>query len=192
MKKQLVLFLFTLSLFAGCQGTNKAEMQQEEGSRVLVSNKKDMYHTEQANPGLTKVGYSAKQKNEVSNQQVGTINREKVAEMITDMTVKLPDVTNAATLVTDDEVFVVYRANTTNPALVNDQVYKTALSVVPRYYKAYVSTDQKLISQIQGLQSGTLNDKEYAQSLDMLKREMSKNPHSQNSQTDTLHNMNQK
>ncbi|MGQ0417999.1 YhcN/YlaJ family sporulation lipoprotein, partial [Bacillus sp. HC-TM] len=26
-------------------------------------------------------------------------------------TVKLPDVTNAATLVTDDEVFVVYRAN---------------------------------------------------------------------------------
>ncbi|MDM5157092.1 YhcN/YlaJ family sporulation lipoprotein [Bacillus sp. DX1.1] len=189
MKKQLVLSLLTLTLFAACQTANKAEMQREEGSRVLVSNKGDMYHTEQTNTRLTRVGYSHKQKNEVSNRQVGTINREKVAEMITDMTVKLPDVTNAATLVTDDEVFVVYRAKTTDPALVTDQVYKTALSIVPRYYKAYVSTDQKLISQIQGLQSGTLNDKEYTQSLDMLKREMSKNPHLNNSQTDTLGDM---
>ncbi|MDM5190612.1 YhcN/YlaJ family sporulation lipoprotein [Bacillus sp. DX4.1] len=189
MKKQLVLSLLTLTLFAACQSANKAEMQREEGSRVLVSNKDDMYHTEQTNTRLTRVGYSHKQKNEVSNRQVGAINRKKVAEMITDMTVKLPDVTNAATLVTDDEVFVVYRAKTTDPALVTDQVYKTALSIVPRYYKAYVSTDQKLISQIQGLQSGTLNDKEYTQSLDMLKREMSKNPHLNNNQTETLNDM---
>ena len=66
----------------------------------------------------------------MSNKQVGAINREKVAEMITSMTVQLPDVTNAATLVTDDEVFVVYRANTTDQKLVADQVYKTALSIV--------------------------------------------------------------
>lgn len=109
--------------------------------------------------------------------------------MITSMTVKLPDVTNAATLVTDDEVFVVYRANTTDPKLVADQVYKAALSIVPRYYKAYVSTDQKLISQIQGLQSGALNDTEYTQSLDMLKREMSKNPHLNNTGDQTLNDM---
>ncbi|WP_459501689.1 YhcN/YlaJ family sporulation lipoprotein [Bacillus sp. C1] len=187
MKKQIILFLLTLSLFIGCQTTNKAEMEREEGSRVLVSNKKGMYHTD--NTKLTKIGYSSKQKDEVSNKQVGAINREKVAEMVTSLIVKLPDVTNAATLVTDDEVFVVYRANTTNPPLVTDQVYKTALSIVPRYYKAYVSTDQKLISQIQGLQSGTLNDTEYEQSIDMLKREMSKNPHLNNSQNATLHDM---
>ncbi|MCI0766747.1 YhcN/YlaJ family sporulation lipoprotein [Bacillus sp. TL12] len=189
MKKQIILFLLTLSLFAGCQTANKAEMEREEGSRVLVSNKNDMYHTENTNTRLTRVGYSSKQKDEVSNKQVGAINREKVAEMITNMTVQLPDVTNAATLVTDDEVFVVYRPNTSDPALVADQVYKTALSIVPRYYKAYVSTDQKLITQIQGLQSGTLNNKEYEQSLDMLKREMSKNPHLNNSQNATLNDM---
>ncbi|PEB51224.1 hypothetical protein CON65_21795 [Bacillus pseudomycoides] len=189
MKKQMVLSLLTLSLFAGCYSTNKAEMEREEGSRVLVSNKNDMYHTENTNTRLTRVGYSSKQKNEVSNNQVGAINREKVAEMITSMTVKLPDVTNAATLVTDDEVFVVYRAKTNDPKLVADQVYKTALSIVPRYYKAYISTDQKLISQIQGLQSGALNDKEYAQSIDMLKREMGKNPHLNNSQNATINDM---
>ena len=105
-------------------------MEREEGSRVLVSNKNDMYHTENTNTRLTRVGYSSKQKHEVSNKQVGAINREKVAEMITSMTVKLPDVTNAATLVTDDEVFVVYRANTTDPKLVADQVYRVALSIV--------------------------------------------------------------
>ncbi|MDF4756522.1 YhcN/YlaJ family sporulation lipoprotein, partial [Vibrio parahaemolyticus] len=135
MKKQIILSLLTLSLFAGCQ-TNKAEMEREEGSRVLVSNKNEMYHTENTNTRLTRVGYSSKQKHEVSNKQVGAINREKVAEMITSMTVKLPDVTNAATLVTDDEVFVVYRANTTDAKLVADQVYRAALSIVPRYYKA--------------------------------------------------------
>ncbi|MDZ5606694.1 YhcN/YlaJ family sporulation lipoprotein [Bacillus pseudomycoides] len=189
MKRQMILSLLTLFLFAGCQTANKAEMEREEGSRVLVSNKNDMYHTENTNTRLTRVGYSSKEKDEVSNKQVGVINREKVAEMITNMTVNLPDVTNAATLVTDDEVFVVYRANTTDPALVTDQVYKTALSIVPRYYKAYVSTDQKLISQIQGLQSGTLNNKEYEQSLDMLKREMGKNPHLNNSQNATLNDM---
>ncbi|GAB6430444.1 MULTISPECIES: YhcN/YlaJ family sporulation lipoprotein [Bacillus] len=189
MKKQIILSLLTLSLFAGCQTNNKAEMEREEGSRVLVSNKNDMYHTENTNTRLTRVGYSSKQKHEVSNKQVGAINREKVAEMITSMAVKLPDVTNAATLVTDDEVFVVYRANTTDPKLVADQVYKAALSIVPRYYKAYVSTDQKLISQIQGLQSGALNDTEYTQSLDMLKREMSKNPHLNNTGDQTLNDM---
>ncbi|MFD0767405.1 YhcN/YlaJ family sporulation lipoprotein [Bacillus sp. CGMCC 1.60114] len=187
MKKQLFLSLLTLSIFAGCQ-TNKAEMKKEEGSRVLLSAHRDIYGKDVPNDTLTKVGYSQKQKDEVSNRQVGTINKERLAEMITDLTVKLPDVMNAATLVTDDEVFVVYRANTTNPDLVADQVQKTALSIVPRYYKAYVSTEQKLISQIQGLKSGTLNDKEYAQTVDMLKHEMSKNPHLSNTQNNTLPN----
>ena len=54
MKKQIILSLLTLfSLFAGCQSTNKAEMEREEGSRVLVSNKNDMYHTENTNTRLT-------------------------------------------------------------------------------------------------------------------------------------------
>ena len=137
-EKQIMLSLLTLSLFAGCQ-TNKAEMEREEGSRVLVSNKNDMYHTENTNTRLTRVGYSSKQKDEVSNKQVGAINREKVAEMITSMTVKLPDVTNAATLVTDDEVFVVYRANTTDPKLVADQyielLYPSSLAIIKHMYQ---------------------------------------------------------
>ena len=38
-EKQILLSLLTLSLFAGRQSANKAEMEREEGSRVLVSNK---------------------------------------------------------------------------------------------------------------------------------------------------------
>ena len=98
-----------------------------------------MYHTENTNTRLTRVGYSSKQKHEVSNKQVGAINREKVAEMITSMTVKLPDVTNAATLVTDDEVFVVYRANTTDPKLVADQYIESlcpsSLAIIKHMYQ---------------------------------------------------------
>ena len=39
------------------------------------------------------------------------------------------------------------------------------------------------------LQSGALNDTEYTQSLDMLKREMSKNPHLNNTENQTLNDM---
>ncbi|MFX3625702.1 MAG: YhcN/YlaJ family sporulation lipoprotein [Ectobacillus sp.] len=202
MRKLLLSAVSSIALLAACQTNNAAEVtdrdaiQQEEGGRVLLSNKRDIYERKpmtgkRADYSITKIGYSRQQKRNTTNaaNHVAYVNRENLANIITDMEVRLPDVTDAATMVTDDEVFVVYRANTTNPQLVADQVQKTALSVVPRYYHVYVSNDQKLITQMEGLKSGRLNDKEYAQTIDMLVREMKKNPHINNTQDDTMNNL---
>jgi hypothetical protein len=203
LRKFLVVMISSLSLLAACQANNTAEMnerdtiQQEEGDRVLLSNKRDIYEkkpmTGRLDYSTTKMGYSRKQKSDITRandtSHIAYVNRENLASIITDMEVKLPDVTDAATLVTDDEIFVVYRANTTDPKLVADQVKKTALSVVPSYYHVYVSTETKLMSQIEGLKSGRLNDREYTQTIDMLINEMKKNPHINNQQDDSMHNM---
>jgi hypothetical protein len=175
----------------------RESLQQKEGSRVLLSNKKNVYMQQKVGnrqaDSITKLGYSRKQKEPGQNMgdtdEFSTMNRETIAEIISDLSVKLPDVTDAASLVTDDEVFVVYRANTTDPKLVADQVYKTALSVVPRYFHVYVSNEPKLISQMEGLKSGKLNGKEYGQTIDMFIREMSKNPHLNNQPNDSMQNM---
>ncbi|MBO9130707.1 YhcN/YlaJ family sporulation lipoprotein [Bacillus sp. 165] len=174
----------------------KESLQQEEGSRVLLSNenKKNIYVQQKVGDrktdAITKLGYSRKQKEPGQNMsdtdEFSTMNRVTLAEIISDLSVKLPDVTDAATLVTDDEAFIVYRANTTDPKLVADQVYKTGLSVVPRYFHVYVSDNTKLMSQMEGLKSGKLNGKEYNQTIDMFVREMSKNPHLNNQPNDSM------
>lgn len=205
LRKFLAVIIASFSLLTACQANNAAAvkkkdaLKQEEGSSVLLSNKKDIYERKpltgkrNADYSTTKMGYSRMQKSNVTSandtSRIAYINRGNLANIITDLEVKLPDVTDAATLVTDDEIFVVYRANTTDPKLVADQVKKTALSVVPSYYHVYVSTETKLMSQMEGLKSGRLNDKEYTQTLDMLITEMQKNPHINNQQSDTMHNM---
>ncbi|WP_247739264.1 YhcN/YlaJ family sporulation lipoprotein [Bacillus sp. 165] len=201
-KTSIAVLAAGLLLLSACQQYGTAEMrekeslQQEEGSRVLLSNenKKNIYVQQKVGDrktdAITKLGYSRKQKEPGQNMsdtdEFSTMNRVTLAEIISDLSVKLPDVTDAATLVTDDEAFIVYRANTTDPKLVADQVYKTGLSVVPRYFHVYVSDNTKLMSQMEGLKSGKLNGKEYNQTIDMFVREMSKNPHLNNQPNDSM------
>lgn len=206
MKKLLLTTVAVLSLLTACQARDTAEvgeggdaLQQEEGGRVLLSNKRNtnsMYRHDSDTSDMryttTNMGYSRRQKNDDADRnlnQVAYIDRETLANIITDLEIKMPDVTDAATMVTDDEVFVVYRANTTDPKLVRDQVRRTALSVVPRYYHVYTSTEQKLMTQMEGLKSGKMNNTEFSQTIDMLKREMSTKPHLNNQRDDSMQNM---
>lgn len=205
MKKLLLTTVAVLSLLTACQARDTAEvgeggdaLQQEEGGRVLLSNKRNtnsMYRHDSDTSDMryttTNMGYSRRQKNDDADRnlnQVAYIDRETLANIITDLEIKMPDVTDAATMVTDDEVFVVYRANTTDAKLVQDQVRRTALSVVPRYYHVYTSTEQKLMTQMEGLKSGKMNNTEFSQTIDMLKREMSTKPHLNNQRDDSMQN----
>lgn len=51
------------------------------------------------------------------------------------------------TLVTDEEVLVVYDTNAKDRTETADQVKRTAMSVVPRYYHVYVSDDYQTLAQ---------------------------------------------
>lgn len=83
------------------------------------------------------------------NNQTPTIDREQLASIITQLTVQLPNVKEASTLVTDEKVLVVYSTDTSNRFMTADQVKRTAASAVPRYYHIYVSDNYVLARDIE-------------------------------------------
>ena len=77
-----------------------------------------------------------------NQQPLCFLNREQVANIISQFSTDIPNVNDVATLVTDQEVLIAYKTDSKNRNLTADQVKKTAMSVVPRYYHVYV-TDKK-------------------------------------------------
>jgi hypothetical protein len=106
-------------------------------------------------------GFSRLQKQDISGKQheyVPKVDKQKLARSISYLVVNLPNVTDAATLVTDAEVFVAYQTNGNNK-LVATQVRDTALVTVPRFYKVYTSNKLQDINAIMEIQNiGTLSN----------------------------------
>lgn len=72
-----------------------------------------------------------------------TIDREQLADIISRLSNQIPDVNDVSTLVTDEEVLIVYDSDTNNRNATADQVKRTALSIVPRYFHVYGSVITK-------------------------------------------------
>lgn len=113
---------------------------------------------------LDDFGYSRIQEPLTNEQMIQNnspmIDRRKLADAISKNAVLAPTVEDVATLVTDEEVFIVYSTTSKDRNLIADQVKKSALSVVPRFYHVYVSDDpamHKQISRYQGLDATTRN-----------------------------------
>jgi len=128
-------------------------------------------------------GFSRLQKQAVlgkDGQFTLTIDKQEVAKFISYLVVKLPDIDDAATLVTDQEVLIAYRTDGGNKGLVRKQVEKTAQSALPSYYHIYTSGAVKNINNIEDLNKyGQLNDgqlekqiKELAQGFDVFEESL--------------------
>ncbi len=144
------------------------ELYHENGNTINVSDRNELYNknleTDVQNRGQ-EFGYVRHQKSPIegrtmSNEDLYSINREQVADSISKMSVDLPDVSDVATLVTDEEVLVSYVTDETDEDgrfEVADQVKKTALSVVPRWYHVYVTDDPQLMKDVENLASMDTN-----------------------------------
>ncbi|GAE33265.1 YhcN/YlaJ family sporulation lipoprotein [Halalkalibacter akibai] len=64
-------------------------------------------------------------------------------------------VSEAGTLVTDKYVLVAYDAQADNREFVADQVKRSALSIVPRYYEVYITDDPEHFDEIERFQNLT-------------------------------------
>ncbi|KQU20384.1 YhcN/YlaJ family sporulation lipoprotein [Peribacillus butanolivorans] len=98
--------------------------------------------------GFTRTNKTTIKGRNISNK-TATVDREQLADIISTLSVQLPNVNDAATLVTDEEVLVVYDTNTKNRTDTADQVKRTAMSIVPRYYHVYVSDDPTLAQNVE-------------------------------------------
>nr|WP_027410069.1 YhcN/YlaJ family sporulation lipoprotein [Anoxybacillus tepidamans] len=162
MKKSLLALSIgvTVSLVGCAQMSedNRDGLYKRSGNTINVTDRNDLYNVEGVPNGrdstMNNFGYVRHQKSPVAGDTdnygaLPTLNRERVADLISKLCVRLPNVNDVATLVTDEEVLIAYDTDTKNRFETADQVKRTALSVVPRYYHVYVADDPRMMREIE-------------------------------------------
>ena len=110
------------------------------------------------------------------NNQTPTVDREQLASIITQLSVQLPNVKEASTLVTDEKVLIVYSTDTNNRFVTADQVKRTAASAVPRYYHIYVSDNTSLTQDIEDFSRHSTKSRDVDPAINSLIKLMLKSP----------------
>jgi hypothetical protein len=154
LKKTLLTIGFglcSLSVLAACQNDEaKSDLYQESGNTINVNDSRaDLYRDVRNSDVSEDFGYVRHQKSPIAGEQMSNnhytaIDREKLADAISTNVIALPNVQDAATLVTDEEVLIIYETDSTNRHLTADQVKKSAMAFVPRWYHVYVSDNPRL------------------------------------------------
>jgi Sporulation lipoprotein YhcN/YlaJ (Spore_YhcN_YlaJ) len=143
--------LCSLSVLAACQNDEaKSDLYQESGNTINVNDSRaDLYRDVRKGDVSEDFGYVRHQRSPIAGEQMSNnhytaIDREKLADAISTNVIALPNVQDAATLVTDEEVLIIYETDSTNLHLTADQVKKSAMAFVPRWYHVYVSDNPHL------------------------------------------------
>ncbi|MCF6138546.1 YhcN/YlaJ family sporulation lipoprotein [Pseudalkalibacillus berkeleyi] len=108
--------------------------------------------------------------------KIPQLDRKQLSNIISRMVMQFRDVKDSATLVTSDKVLIVYEAKTDDRNKTADMVKKTALSVVPRWFKVYVSDDTTLFEDIERYKNLDETTAHVKNSVDGLVKEMKKSP----------------
>ncbi|MBT2666474.1 YhcN/YlaJ family sporulation lipoprotein [Bacillus sp. ISL-4] len=157
MKKTIITIgLSSIIALTGCADKAKDQgmgAKNHPGNPTNVNNPTQYYDEDYRNNdnksddfGFTRTNSATIDGRNISNK-AASIDREQLSDVITKLSVQIPNVNDAATLVTDEEVLVVYDTNAKDRTETADQVKRTAMSVVPRYYHVYVSDDYQTLAQ---------------------------------------------
>lgn len=126
---------------------------KESGNTINVNNDRAELYNEDDHKSMSDksedFGYVRHQRNPVmgtnaSNDHYAAIDREQLAKIISQFETDVPNVDDVSTLVTDEEVLIVYKTDSKDRSLTADQVKRTAASVVPSWFDVYVSDNTNL------------------------------------------------
>jgi hypothetical protein len=184
MNKMFMAFgLCGLLTVTGCGANQTADrdIYDESGNTINVNDERpDIYNTQNMGNKRKEFGYVRHQKNPINgrtNSDTGTtLDREKLADMISKLSSDLPNVNDAATLVTDEEVLVAYQTDSNDRNLTADQVKRTAMSVVPRYYHVYVTDNTNLRQNVENFATVDSGSRNVDSMIDQLIVKMLKSP----------------
>ncbi|WP_191560270.1 YhcN/YlaJ family sporulation lipoprotein [Metabacillus idriensis] len=171
--------LLCMLIMTGCQNNSarENELLEDSGNTVNVNNENGMKNGKNNDSGF---GYVRHVKSNLAEEddfnKVPGVDHEKVANDISSLIVQLPNIQDVATLVTDEEVLIAYQTDSKNRNETADQVKKTAISVVPRYYHVYLSDNPEMIKQIEGYSGLDPNNRDIDQIINTTKKEMLKSP----------------
>jgi hypothetical protein len=187
LKKLIIIAgLCTITALTGCsKDIAGKDVYEESGNTINVNNKRHDLYNENASRGARNVsnnyGFVRHQKSPVLNDKTGNdhyaaMDREQVANIISKYSTDIPNVNDVATLVTDQEVLIAYDTDSKNRNLTADQVKKTAMSVVPRYYHVYVSDNKVLMRDVENLANFDSTSRNARSSVAAVIKRMKKSP----------------
>ncbi|SEB07977.1 Sporulation lipoprotein YhcN/YlaJ (Spore_YhcN_YlaJ) [Thalassobacillus cyri] len=183
-------------LAGGCAAQEDENAMDRYGNKdnnqgALNGNAMDNYQSPAERDGdgdmTDQLGYVRYDKSQVDPQgdYSTSVNREETADMITKMILTMDEITNAGTLVTDDEVLIAYdKTEEVDRNQAADMVKKTALSLVPRYYEVYVSDQEQSFGDIQSLSNSSINDENYDNVLENAIKRMRQAPQGEKTYND--------
>lgn len=153
MKKNYLLMtgLATL-LITGCQtaGDDPEMLQRAASNRDMAQ---PFNQLDAADNDYNSYGYTRYQRTQIepNNQQqyIPIVNREELSDGIARLVLTNDDVHEAGALVTDKYALVAYTTDSEDRDFVADQVKRSALSIVPRYYDVYITDDPNHFDEIE-------------------------------------------
>ncbi|WP_169864795.1 YhcN/YlaJ family sporulation lipoprotein [Sutcliffiella halmapala] len=163
----------------------RSEIVDRQGRALNTKTDNNLYNMyderDGQNHGQGKFGYVREQASPVKNSQrhnenIAAVDYDEVANVISKMLVQMPNVEDVATLVTDEEVLIAYKTSSENRKEVANQVSKSALSVVPRFYHVYVSDNPRMIAEIERFRMLTVSSPNVDEILENTIDEMLQSP----------------
>ncbi|MBP1950115.1 YhcN/YlaJ family sporulation lipoprotein [Virgibacillus litoralis] len=178
MNKKLFLSLLIVTVtFAGCANTDNATDNEQQ---QIVDELDPSQENQPDNPaGDNKLGYVRYTKDQLNNDPEKnnsvTIDRTKMANMITRIILRNDGFEEVATLVTDEEVLIAYSKNEEmDSTKAADMAKKSAVSAMPGYFKVYVSDNELLMQDIQSLHNSSIQNNNYDNTINQIIKEMNK------------------
>ncbi|WP_066258583.1 YhcN/YlaJ family sporulation lipoprotein [Neobacillus drentensis] len=188
-KLVIILGLCTLTALTGCsKDMGNRDVYEESGNTINVNNKRHDLYNEGAsrsvrnasnNYGFVRHQKSPLMNDNTANDHYTALDREQVANIISKFSTEIPNVNDVATLVTDQEVLIAYKTDSKDRNLTADQVKKTAMSVVPRYYHVFVTDNKVLMRDVENLANLDSTSRNARNLVNGLIKQMKKSPQGQ-------------
>ncbi|MDG3045381.1 YhcN/YlaJ family sporulation lipoprotein [Bacillus sp. B6(2022)] len=129
MMKQLTATILLCMLLGGCgfqSGMNRQVDEDSSSKTIRLSDRHEGNNSNMPEADTNRAGYVRYQRQQVTDQKERTpaLNREHLAHVITSLAIQLPNIKDAATLVTDEDALIVYRTGNKNRDESADQVKK--------------------------------------------------------------------
>jgi len=173
-------------------GREKAGIYNESGSQLHTNNHEpDFYNAgmDGKDSGFGYVRYKRTGVMGTKDQPKYEIDREQLANMISKLGAQVPNVDDVSTLVTDEEVLMVYASDSDNPNETAEQVKKMAMSVVPGWFHIYVTDDTGLRQNVENFATLKSNSRDVDALIDKLIKQMEKSPQGQDTADSTYDNL---
>jgi hypothetical protein len=192
MKKTVFIAgLFGIMALTACTIDDKAVdhanngIYQKSGNTINVNDHQPELYNEGGEKSFKEksddFGYVRHSRNPVKGSEspddhYAALDREQVANIISKLSTDVPNVDDVSTLVTGRDVLIVYKTDTKDRNLTADQVKRTAFSIVPSWYRVYVSDNTALRQNIKNFSTQDVNSRDINTMIDGVIKEMTKSP----------------